>query len=422
MNSVRGRFSSCVSAGIGLWFAGFLGVSAFAQPVESSQQPKAEATTLQFRREAYNPAVLHLRFTPAKGKTTSEQADAFLDLTLIPSSGNVEGFRVELSTTVFRDQLRQLYMQLSRLEPLNVEDPKSPTRQLYSLLFSNLTDVLAKEKVSTLLIAADRGLQAVPFAALSNGQNYFGEKYAFSITPSLALTDFNAKSVSDERLLALGASEFEGLAALPLVPQELARIAEDDKKDKFLNSEFTPSTFLEKAGSSQYDKLHVATHAEFKPGGPDASQLHSGAGPLSMKELSKLREKRQGVPLDLVVFSACRTALGDADAELGFSGLALQAGARSAVGTLWYVDDVVTSAYFVQMYRFLEQGVPKAEAMQLTRQAFIDGLVRLSGDEVIGVDGSPLLRELSPSQRRRVSNGVANPFFWAGIELMGAPW
>ena len=141
-----------------------------------------------------------------------------------------------------------------------------------------------------------------------------------------------------------------------------------------------------------------------------------------MKELSKLREKRQGVPLDLVVFSACRTALGDADAELGFSGLALQAGARSAVGTLWYVDDVVTSAYFVQMYRFLEQGVPKAEAMQLTRQAFIDGLVRLSGDEVIGVDGSPLLRELSPSQRRRVSNGVANPFFWAGIELMGAPW
>ena len=141
-----------------------------------------------------------------------------------------------------------------------------------------------------------------------------------------------------------------------------------------------------------------------------------------MKELSKLREKRKGIPLDLVIFSACRTALGDADAELGFSGLALQAGARSAIGTLWYVDDVVTSAYFVQMYRFLDQGVPKAEAMQMTRQAFNGGLVKLSGDEVIGVDGVVLLRELTPSQRRRVSNGVGNPFFWAGIELMGAPW
>ena len=141
-----------------------------------------------------------------------------------------------------------------------------------------------------------------------------------------------------------------------------------------------------------------------------------------MKQLSTLRKTRKGGPLDLVVFSACRTALGDADAELGFSGLALQAGARSAIGTLWYVDDVVTSAYFVQMYRFLEQGVPKAEAMQMTRQAFIRNLIKLSGDELLGVGGLPLLKELTSSQQRRVSNGVSNPFFWAGIELMGAPW
>ena len=144
-----------------LWISG----SGFA----TTTSAPTGTTTLQFRREA-KPAFF-FAFTPAKGKTTSEQADAFLDLTLIPSSGNVEGFRVELSTEVFRDQLRKLYMQLSRLEPLNFEDPKSPTRQLYSLLFENLTDVLIKEKVSTLLIAADRGLQAVPFAALSNARN-----------------------------------------------------------------------------------------------------------------------------------------------------------------------------------------------------------------------------------------------------------
>ena len=141
-----------------------------------------------------------------------------------------------------------------------------------------------------------------------------------------------------------------------------------------------------------------------------------------MGELAKLRKERQGVPLDLVVFSACRTALGDANAELGFSGLALQAGARSAVGTLWYVDDVVTSAYFVQMYRYLDQGIPKAEAMQLTRQAFARNLVRLDGDRLLGVNDQPLLLNLTPSQQRRVSSGVNNPFYWAGIELMGSPW
>ena len=407
-------FGSCLLLSVDVSFA--------LARTNANQASDSKSDAIKFQRENYNPAVIHLRFTPAEGKTSSDKSDAFLDLTLIPSSGNVEGFRVELSSKVFRDQLRQLYMQLSRLESLNVEDPQSPSRQIYALLFDGMQPFLEKEKISTLLIAADRGLQAVPFAALHDGSRFLGDRFAFAITPSLALTDFQPKSNPDDRMIALGASEFDGLAALPLVPQELNRIAEDGKKDKFLNRDFTPASLLENASSAQYSTLHIATHAEFKPGGPDASQLHSGLGPVSMKQLSSLREKRKGVPLDLVVFSACRTALGDADAELGFSGLALQAGARSAVGTLWYVDDVVTSAYFVQMYRFLAQGIPKAEAMQMTRQAFIRNKVTLSGDQVIGVDGTPLLQELTPSQQRRVTNGVSNPFFWAGIELMGAPW
>ena len=377
----------------------------------------------EFNRERYSPAVVHLQFTQLpEGRTTASGGDAFLDITLIPSSGALEGVRVELTTAEFRKQLRDLYVQLSRQDSLNVDDPQSPSRQLYALLFESLTPILQRENVTTLLIAADRGLQAVPFAALSDGQRYFGDRYAFSITPSLALTDLSTSADPGQRRLALGASEFKGLAALPLVPQELDRIGPDANKDLFLNKEFTPDRFLEKAGEPAYNQLHVATHAEFKPGGPKASQLHSGVGPISMSQLAKLRKERQGVPLDLVVFSACRTALGDANAELGFSGLALQAGARSAVGTLWYVDDVVTSAYFVQMYQYLDQGIPKAEAMQLTRQAFVRNLVRLEGDQVLGVNNQPLLLNLTPSQQRRLSAGVDNPFFWAGIELMGSPW
>jgi hypothetical protein len=40
----------------------------------------------------------------------------------------------------------------------------------------------------------------------------------------------------------------------------------------------------------------------------------------------------------------------------------------------------------------------------------------------MGVNDQPLLLNLTPSQQRRVSSGVNNPFFWAGIELMGSPW
>ncbi|MGB1776389.1 MAG: CHAT domain-containing protein [Synechococcus sp.] len=382
----------------------------------------AHAQRASFDSSRYNPAVLHVRFTPAEGRTTSDETDAFLDLTLIPASGAVEGVRAELSTADFRQQLARLYKQLSRLESLRIEDPSAPSRQLYELIFGGLADVIQREQITTLLISADRGLQAVPFAALSDGQRYFGDRYAFAITPSLALMDFETQPVNQDRMLALGASEFKGLAELPLVPQEIRRIGDAEKKDLFLNQEFTLDALLDKGGEPRYDKLHVATHAEFKPGGPASSQLHSGVGPVSMKELARLRKKRQGVPLDLVVFSACRTALGDSDAELGFSGLALQAGARSAVGTLWYVDDVATSAYFVLMYRYLDQGVPKADAMQLTRQAFLRGQVRLVDDQLLGPDDQPLLTELTPSQQRRVSQGLKNPFYWAGISLMGAPW
>jgi CHAT domain-containing protein len=141
-----------------------------------------------------------------------------------------------------------------------------------------------------------------------------------------------------------------------------------------------------------------------------------------MAQFAQLRRQRADAPLDLVVLSACRTLLGDQASELGFAGLALQAGSRSAIGTLWYVDDVVTSAFFVQFYRLLDQGLPKATALQRTRQLFSSGQVRLVGDEVIGADGQLLLDELSASQRRRMATGVGNPFFWAGIELIGSPW
>ncbi len=425
--SVLARLScsaASISLGCGLMIcsAWLQGSASIASPQQSAFPAERGVRAPVFERKSYNPAVLHVRFTDAKGRTTSQQADAFLDLTLILSSGDVEGIRVELLRQEFTQQLRKLYSQLSRLESLNVDDPASPSRQLHAVIFQGLMPFLEQEKVTTLLIAADRGLQAIPFAALSDGEQFFGDRYAFAITPSLALTEFNSSETPGKRLLAFGASQFEGLTDLPLVPQELNRLEASAGKDQFLNQEFTPSNLLQKAGASDYNQLHVATHAEFKPGGPEASQLHSGTGPISMSQLAQLRRSRQGVPFDLVVFSACRTALGDADAELGFSGLALQAGARSAIGTLWYVDDVATSAYFVQMYRYLRQGIPKAESMQMTRQAFQRGLVRLVDDQVIGVDDTPLLTELTPIQQRRIKHGLTNPFYWAGIELMGAPW
>ena len=390
--------------------------------IAASDVGRAALLPPSFNRAAYNPAILYVRFTQGREKLSSSSNDAFLDITLIPLEGEPEGRRVELSQVAFANDLRTLYRQLSRQESLQVDDPKSPSRRLSDQLFAAITPVLQQRKITTLLISADRGLQAVPFAALHDGDGYLGDRYAFSLTPSLALTNLSPPIAAGGRLLAVGASEFDGLAPLPLVPTELTMMSSVQMKDTALNRQFTPSTLFEMAADSRYSRVHVATHAEFLPGGPAKSKLYSGTVPIALSDFVKLRLARRDAPLDLITFSACRTALGDADSELGFAGLALQAGARSAVGTLWYVDDVATSAYFVQLYRYLEAGVPKAEALQLTRQAFVRGLVRLQGDQIVGPDGAVLTTGLTTSQQRRASGGFANPYFWAGIELLGSPW
>ena len=375
-----------------------------------------------FAREDYNPAILHVRFTEDRDRQTSRAYDSFLDITLITSDGQTEGRRVELSRKAFADDLRLLYQQLSRQDPLAVENPQSPSRRLYDQLFAAIAPSLRQKRVTTLLISADRGLQAVPFSALHGGDRFFGDSYAFALTPSLALTSLLPSATKDGRMLAAGSALFDDLAPLPMVPVELSQVSIAQAKDVVLNKAFTPATLLSQAANPVYTYVHVATHAEFLPGGAAASRLYSGTGPVPLADFVGLRRARQSAPLDLISFSACRTALGDSSSEMGFAGLALQAGARSAVGTLWYVDDVVTSAYFVQMYRYLQSGVPKAEALQLTRQSFIRGLIRLSGDDLIAADGSTLLSGLTADQKRRLSNGTANPYFWAGIELMGSAW
>ena len=390
-------------------------------PGDSPTRLTAGATL--FDPALYNPTILRFGFSEAKGKTVNAGTDAFIDITLIPAEGEVKGFRSEVSLQQFRKLLRSFYGQLASQAPLEVNDPTSPSRQLETILIQPVAEQLRRKRITTLLISADAGLQAVPFAALHDGQTYLGERFALSLTPTLGMMKLALpQSKAKAQLLAAGASEFQGLNPLPLVPQELQQVSQGKRGENYLNRNFTPQLSLEKAGDPQFDRVHVATHAEFLPGGPSAARLYSGVGPMSLGQLSQLRQRRGDAQLDLFTLGACRTALGDAESELGFAGLALQAGSRSAIGSLWYVDDVATSALFVQFYRYLDLGIPKAEAIQLTRRGMATGSMRLVGDQVIGSGGDVLLSGLTTPQQRRISEGLQHPFYWAGFQLLGSPW
>ena len=372
-----------------------------------------------FDRSRYRPAVLYLNVT--KGKDAGQE---FIDLVLIPPKGEVIGRRVGIRFEELRSQLRALYASLARQDPLRHDDEAAPARLLYRKLLEPVSPDLERLGITTLILVPDTGLQAVPFAALHDGRSSFGERFAFSLTPSISLMrrEPPRSGGAGSGQLALGASRFDGLAPLPLVPQEVDRIAALGSSERYLDQAFTPEVLISRAGDPDVRRVHVATHAEFLPGGPSRSKIYAGSGSMDLSRFASLRQRRAGDPLDLFVLSACRTALGDPDSELGFAGLALQAGARSAIGTLWYVDDVATSAFFIEFYRHLQQGLPKAEALQATRRSFASGQIRLRGDQLLGSDGTPLLEKLTQQQQRRVGTGLQHPFFWAGIALLGTPW
>ena len=64
----------------------------------------------------------------------------------------------------------------------------------------------------------------------------------------------------------------------------------------------------------------------------------------------------RGETLDLIVLSACETAVGDEQTSMGLAGAAVQAGARSVIGSLWQVSDTGTAELMGEFYRRYSSG------------------------------------------------------------------
>jgi CHAT domain-containing protein len=119
--------------------------------------------------------------------------------------------------------------------------------------------------------------------------------------------------------------------------------------------------------------------------------------------------------VDLIVLSACQTALGRLAQGEGMLGLqrAFQlAGAKTAVTSLWSVDDTATRVLMTEFYKNLwGKKLPKLEAL---RQAQL-----------------LMLREYDPSQRKLISRGLdipetetvshklGSPYYWAAFVMSG---
>jgi CHAT domain-containing protein/predicted negative regulator of RcsB-dependent stress response len=148
---------------------------------------------------------------------------------------------------------------------------------------------------------------------------------------------------------------------------------------------------------TQFAILHFATHGLLDPRRPENSGLmlstvdrdgHVLNGFVGLQDIYGLR-----APVDLVVLSACQTALGKDMRGEGLLGLTrgfMYAGASSVMASLWKVDDEATAELMRQSYsNMLQKGMTPAAA----------------------------LRAAQNSIRQR--SEWKSPYYWAGFTLQG---
>ena len=247
-------------------------------------------------------------------------------------------------------------------------------QRLYDWLITPFAADLAATGIETLVFVPDGVLRLLPMAALHDGNQFLIEKYALATTPGLALTDPKPLQRDHIQALTMGLSESrQGFAALPHVSQELTAIQNLFGGTQLLDQAFRVDHMEQALKTGDFGIVHIASHGQFAS---DANQsfILTFDDKLTMDQLEALigRLRYREDPLELLSLSACETAVGDDRAALGLAGIAVKAGARSALATLWRVEDQSTSILITEFYRQLHQpATSRAQALRLAQLSLL---------------------------------------------------
>ncbi len=292
------------------------------------------------------------------------------------------------------------------------------SKQLYQWIIAPVEADLKAQKIDTLMFCVGAGLRTMPLAALHDGKRFLVEKYSIGRIPAFKLTDATFTSVKNAPILAMGASQFSNQNSLPGVPLELSLVTQHRRQNRaFLNREFTLINLQSQLKTQPFRVLHLATHANFQSGTPSNSYVQFWNTRLQLNQVKQLGWQK--IPVELLVLSACETAIGDRDAELGFAGLAVNAGVKSAIASLWFVSDEGTLALMSELYRQLRTAPIKAEALRLAQISMIRGQVRLEKGQLQTVKGNI---KLPPQLADLGKRNLAHPYYWSAFTVVGSPW
>jgi len=247
---------------------------------------------------------------------------------------------------------------------------------LYHWLIEPIRAELNKSNIKTIVFVPDGPLRMIPMAALHDGQHYLIEDFAVAVTPSIELTNTRPLPRQKISVLLNGLSQsVQGFSALPNVPQEIQGISQLFSQSVILlNEQFSVERIDKALQTALYVVVHIASHGQFDHD-PKNTFLLTYDDKLTMDRLERLLSFNQfrENTVELLTLSACQTAVGDERAALGLAGVAIKAGARSALASLWFVNDTATAELISEFYNQLRSTqLSKAQALQNAQKKLLD--------------------------------------------------
>jgi CHAT domain-containing protein len=291
---------------------------------------------------------------------------------LVSLPSGLKRFSVKVSAETLTQEIRSFRW---RSEKRTTREYLPHAQKLYDWLIRPLESDLKSLAIDTLVFVPDGLLRMIPMSALHDGKQFLIHKYSIAITPGLNLTDPRPIKRENVKVLTAGLTDsVQGFPPLPDVSVELKIIQNLYGGNLLLNRNFLAANLEKELKNQQFNIVHVASHGQFESDAKKSFVLTFDQK-LTMDQLDqyvglfKFRED----PLELLTLSACETAVGDDRAALGLAGVAIKAGARSALGTLWYINDQASSDLVAEFYRQLQDpSISRAIALQRAQLKMLD--------------------------------------------------
>ncbi|MCW5316939.1 CHAT domain-containing protein [Nostoc sp. KVJ3] len=384
------------------------------------------------------PAFIYISFVPVEivpernlGKaqkltkqlnTLAEQDSDQLEIVVVTGKGDPIRKRIPETTRAKVLQVAQEFRdQIVSPQNRSRNGYLRSSQQLYRWIIAPLEADLQARGINNLVFLPDIGLRSTPMAALHDGKGFLVEKYSIGLMPSLSLTNTLYKDIRKSQVLALGVSQStQGQEPLPAVPLELSTLLSKLWQGKLLLDKQATLANLKTVRRQQpFGIIHMATHADFTTGALSNSYIQLWEDKLRLNQLRQLHLNEPEV--EMLVLSACRTALGDEESELGFAGLAVLAGVKTSVASLWSVNDAGTAALMTKFYDNLKKSSIKAEALRQAQVAMAKGQIYVKNGQLegLGIVGNLPL----PTDGEDIADqSLMHPYYWAGFTMVGNPW